>query len=658
MSVGQTLIEKIVERHAVGWPADKRVRSGDFVTVRPAQIMTHDNTSAVMQKFEAIGVTKFADPGQPVFALDHDIQNESEKNLAKYAAIQAFARRHGVAFYPAGRGIGHQVMIEEGYVLPGTLVVASDSHSNMYGAVGALGTPVVRTDAAGIWATGTTWWQVPELARVTLTGKLPTGATGKDVIIALCGAFNNDEVLNCCIEFAGEGVASLDMDARMTISNMTTEWGALAGVFGFDAITREYLLERAAVLAERGDVRPRLSADRLDKLEAELPRADAGAVYAKELTLDLSAVVPFVAGPDSVKKMQALPAFESAPIKIDKAYLMSCVNGRLADFESAAEVIRGKQVAEGVELYIAAASSEVEAQAKSGGSWDALVSAGAKTLPPGCGACIGLGAGTLAPGEVGISATNRNFKGRMGDRSASVYLASPAVVAASAVMGHIAGPEAIASGSPSASDEQLRASVRCEVTTRLASDALVELLEGFPQSMSGELLFLPVDNLNTDGIYGKDYTYREDLTPEEMAKAAFENYDPDFHQHARAGDLLVAGANFGSGSSREQAATAIMHCGIQLVIAASFSQTYKRNALNNGFIVLECPALVDRLRGKFPGDKRPTIRSGESGGVRFDASSIEAFGETFPFAPLGATAQQLVISGGLEALIKQQVSAR
>jgi homoaconitate hydratase len=294
MSVGQTLIEKIVERHAVGWPADKRVRSGDFVTVRPAQIMTHDNTSAVMQKFEAIGVTKFADPGQPVFALDHDIQNESEKNLAKYAAIQAFARRHGVAFYPAGRGIGHQVMIEEGYVLPGTLVVASDSHSNMYGAVGALGTPVVRTDAAGIWATGTTWWQVPELARVTLTGKLPTGATGKDVIIALCGAFNNDEVLNCCIEFAGEGVASLDMDARMTISNMTTEWGALAGVFGFDAITREYLLERAAVLAERGDVRPRLSADRLDKLEAELPRADAGAVYAKELTLDLSAVVPFV----------------------------------------------------------------------------------------------------------------------------------------------------------------------------------------------------------------------------------------------------------------------------------------------------------------------------------------------------------------------------
>ena len=201
--------------------------------------MTHDNTGAVIPKFKQIGATAIADPGQPVFAIDHDIQNTTPKNLEKYAKIEAFAREHGVDFYPPGTGISHQVMVEQGYVVPGALVVASDSHSNLYGAVAALGTPVVRTDAASIWATGVTWWQVPKVAKVVLKGKLSPGVTGKDVIIALCGLFNKDEVLNHAVEFVGDGVAHLSMDARMTIANMTTEWGALAGVFPFDEVTRE-----------------------------------------------------------------------------------------------------------------------------------------------------------------------------------------------------------------------------------------------------------------------------------------------------------------------------------------------------------------------------------------------------------------------------------
>src|SRR5436190_12416877 len=210
--MGLTFVEKIAARHADGLPPGAALRAGDFISIRPRHVMTHDNTGAVIPKFKQIGATAIADQAQPVFAIDHDIQNVSPENLAKYAKIEAFACEHGIDFYPAGTGISHQVMVEQGYVVPGSMVVASDSHSNLYGAIGALGTPVVRTDAASIWATGVTWWQVPPVAKVVLKGKLQPGVVGKDVIIALCGLFNNDEVLNTAVEFGGEGVASLTVD--------------------------------------------------------------------------------------------------------------------------------------------------------------------------------------------------------------------------------------------------------------------------------------------------------------------------------------------------------------------------------------------------------------------------------------------------------------
>src|SRR5438270_5049437 len=242
--MGLTLVEKIAARHADGLAAGTVVRAGDFVSIRPRHVMTHDNTGAVIPKFKQIGATAIADPGQPVFAIDHDIQNVTPKNLEKYAKIDACGQAHGIDFYPAGTAISHQVMVEQGYVFPGALVVASDSHSNLYGAAAALGTSVVRTDAASIWATGVTWWQVPKVAKVVLKGNLSPGVTGKDVIIALCGLFNKDEVLNHAVEFLGDGVANLAMAARMTIANMTTEWGALAGVFPFDQVTVNYLRSR------------------------------------------------------------------------------------------------------------------------------------------------------------------------------------------------------------------------------------------------------------------------------------------------------------------------------------------------------------------------------------------------------------------------------
>jgi homoaconitate hydratase len=651
--MSRTAIEKIVGRYVVGSDDGSCPCAGEYVRIRPKHVMTHDNTGAVIPKYEAI-VGKdapVADPRQPVFAMDHDIQNLTPENLGKYARIQAFAGRQGIDYYPPGRGIAHQVMVEEGYVTPGSLIVGSDSHSNLYGAVGAVGTPVVRTDAAAIWATGETWWQVPRQVKVVLEGEVDRarGVSGKDVIITLCGLFCQDEVLNCAVEFHGSGVASLSIEERMTISNMTTEWGALVGMFPFDDVLRQFLLERARHLARRGGT-PRYTDADVEAWWASRAEPDADARYDRIVTLDLASVTPHVSGPNSVKTMTALHEIERQSVKIDKAYLMSCVNARLSDFAAAARVFEeaGARVADGVEFYVAAASNEIEAEARSLGYWDRLTDAGVIALPPGCGACIGLGAGTLEPGEVGISATNRNFKGRMGSRDALCYLASPEVVAASAIRGIIAAPMSGAVQQPRGTCSVLETPER-RCGTR-------EIVEGFPRRVRGRVLYLPADNLDTDGIYGKDVTYRDDITRGQQGRYAMLNYDRSFHTIAREDDVVVGGRNFGTGSSREQAVTALMSLGIGMVIAASANQTYKRNALNNGFIVLECPDLVDRLAAMLASEVAADVRTivGPEVEVDFVASVIEFEGVSIGFDGLSPTAQELVAAGGSEAVVKRR----
>ena len=320
--MGQTIVEKIAQAHLAEGPK-RPLRTGDFVAIRPHRVMTHDNTSAVIKKFQTIGAKKIENPKQLVFALDHDIQNKEDSNLHKYQAIEGFAKHHGVDFYPAGSGIGHQIMVERGYVLPGSFVVASDSHSNMYGALGAVGTPIVRTDAAAAWATGDFWWQIPRSIQVVLEGSLPAGATGKDVIITLCGLYNHDEVLNSAVEFSGPGVASLSMDARFSISNMSTEWGPLVGWFPVDDVTIKYLQAVKQRLALQGIER---FADRdITNWSENPPQPDPDAVYAARIVLDLSQVTPHVSGPDTVRIMASLANIETQKTPIQKAYLLSCV---------------------------------------------------------------------------------------------------------------------------------------------------------------------------------------------------------------------------------------------------------------------------------------------------------------------------------------------
>ncbi|CAI7677873.1 unnamed protein product [Penicillium manginii] len=721
-AVPQTLTEKIVQQYAVGLAKDKFVKAGDYVTISPHRVMTHDNSWPVALKFMSIGASKIHDPNQIVMTLDHDVQNKTEKNLQKYQQIEDFAKLHGVEFYPAGRGIGHQVMIEEGFAWPGTLCVASDSHSNMYGGVSCLGTPIVRTDAASCWASGRTWWQLPAGAKVNLTGVLPPGVTGKDVIVALCGLFDKDDVLNHTIEFTGseETMRSLSVDDRLTIANMTTEWGALSGLFPMDDVLKGWMKGKATLgamgLAD-GDgsyktlASQRFTHEAIDKLFANPLAADKGAKYAKELYLDLASLSPYVSGPNSVKVATPLGELEAADIKVNKAYLVSCTNSRASDIAAAARVFKeaaeknGGQVpkiADGVEFYIGAASIPEQLAAEGAGDWQILIDAGATVLPAGCGPCIGLGTGLLEPGEVGISASNRNFKGRMGSPDAKAYLGSPEVVAASALSGKLSGPgwyktpenyagvirgegdgireedrmltneealekilgqmdDLIADGEKKFAPEPSSTEAEAEIAS---DDALTELYPGFPESISGEIVFCDADNINTDGIYPGKYTYQDNVSEETMAEVCMSNYDTDFAHLAKQGDILVSGFNFGCGSSREQAATAILAKKIPLVVSGSFGNIFSRNSINNALMGLEVPRLIARLREHYAAEgKALTRRTGWTLTWDVRRSQIEVQeGEggakwTHKVGELPANVQEIIAKGGLEKWVKNAIEA-
>ena len=581
----------------------------------------------------------------------------------------------------------------------------------MYGGVGCVGTAIVRTDAAALWATTKTWWQVPQIVRVNLTGKLAPGVTGKDIIVALCGNFNKDEVLNTGIEFVGDGVAHLTVDERLAIANMTTEWGALAGVFPVDDILLEWYAGQLRKLdfqkfrfgssPSPASTHPRLTSQRLDDLAKNPLRADADAFYSKNLTLDLSTLSPHVSGPNSVKVSTPLSTLSDQNITINKAYLVSCTNSRASDIKAAASVFEGgRKVAPGVEFYVAAASSVVQSEAEAAGDWATLVNAGAKVLPAGCGPCIGLGTGLLEDGEVGISATNRNYKGRMGSPRAKAYLASPAVVAASAVAGKICGPESLAADFPFAHKspvigieyfKEKGASSPAAAATQAASsdDAL---LPKFPTEFSGTVLFCPEDNLTTDALYPGKYTYQDDITPLKQSEVVMENYDPAFaelvssirpSEQAASSDsqapaytsrdgkglILIGGYNFGTGSSREQAATALRNAGIPLVLAGSFGDIFKRNAINNSLICLECPDLVEEMTQLFtPAGKRNqggkngelTVQPGwklkvDSGEGSITVTKGDGTTKTYPGRSVGKSVQEVWLAGGLEGWVKERI---
>jgi len=414
-----TFAERVLARAA----GKQRVVPGEIVVVHPAHVLSHDNTAAIIGKItdelDRYGVVS---PDLHVVVLDHVAPAASEKTATNHRKVRAYAERFGLRhFFDVGEGICHQVVVENGLALPGTIVVGSDSHTCSYGAMGCFSTGIDRTEAAALLLTGRTWLRVPHTVKVVLTGELPAGVGAKDLVLSLIGQLGADGASYQAVEFHGPGVATLDLEQRLTVSNMGVEMGAKIAVFPVDELTR-------AALAEAG----------VDESSWEEAWADEDASYLSEVHLDLAQVVPVLAMPHTVDNV--VPVSEQLGLEIHQALLGTCTNGRLSDLAVAADLLRGKRVHPGVRLLVLPASRSVLRAAMDAGYVQDLIDAGGVLLPPGCGPCLGAHQGVLAPGERCLSTANRNFKGRMGCREGEIVLASPATVAASALAGAVADP--------------------------------------------------------------------------------------------------------------------------------------------------------------------------------------------------------------------------
>ncbi len=439
---GQTFAEKALAR-AAGLPGTV---AGQVVDARPDIVLSHDNTAAIAKIFHTIGLERVAIPERLAITLDHAVPAPNANHARNHAEVREFVRAQGVRhFFEVGRGICHQVLSEEAVILPGQLILGADSHTPHFGWLGAFGAGIGRTEVAALWATGELWLRVPESLRIVVTGRLGRGITAKDLCLHLIGQHGADGGLYKSVEFSGPGLEALSLESRMVIPNMMAEFGVKNAYLPPDEQVFEYLAERRfrRPTADEGrwaagDRQPASAAEWRAELQAGALYPDADAAYAAVHTLDAAAIELTVACPHTVDSAQPLAAVRGT--RIHQAFIGTCTNGRLEDLAAAAEVVRGRRVAPGARLLVIPASSEVYLAALQRGYVQALMEAGAVFGTPGCGPCMGNHMGVLAPGEVCLSSANRNFKGRMGQPEAEIYLASPAVVAASALTGVITDP--------------------------------------------------------------------------------------------------------------------------------------------------------------------------------------------------------------------------
>ncbi len=423
----QTLTEKLLAR-ASGrdW-----VQPGEIVVVEPDVILSHDNSAAIATLFGQLPQRRVKYPERLAITLDHAVPPPTAKHARNHARIREFAREQGIKnFFEVGRGICHQVLCEEGLVGPGTTLLGADSHSTHYGWLGAFSAGVGRSEVAALWATGQLWLRVPQTMRISLTGGLRAGVTTKDLTISLIGQLSSDGATYMAVEFDGDGIGALSADSRAVLTNMMAEMGAKNACIAPDAGTWRWL--DATLRRTRPDDHDR----RLGFFRERALYPDPGANYAVHHIVDLSKIEPMVSCPHSVD--HALPLSEIAGRKVDVGFVGTCTNGRLEDIAAAAETVRGRRLQS--RLIVIPASSMALRDAAEAGYIADLIEAGATIGTPGCGPCMGVHQGVLAPGEVCVSSANRNFRGRMGEPDAEIYLANPAVVAASCVTGRLVHP--------------------------------------------------------------------------------------------------------------------------------------------------------------------------------------------------------------------------
>jgi len=411
----QTFSEKVLSRKA-----GRTARAGEVITVSPDSYLSHDNASAIIGEFKKLGLAGVAAPGKIVIVLDHIVPAADETYAQNHKTIREFVAAQAIPhFYDIQNGVCHQVFSEASFALPGNVIMGSDSHTTTYGAFGAFSAGVGRTEMASIWATDEIWLRVPETLRIEFRGRLAGGVSAKDAILKIIGDHGADRANYEAVEFAGPAAGDFSLASRMVLCNMAAEMGAKNGYFEPDDKTLEWLKSRA-------------------KGPFDIIRSDHGATYETVLSYDLAGIEPQVACPHTVDNVKPVAAVEGTTFH--QALIGTCTNGRLEDLEAAAKILKGRKIHRNVRALILPASREVYLDALKAGLMEIFLQAGCVILNPGCGPCLGAHEGILAPGEVVVATSNRNFKGRMGSRSAEIYLASPATVAASAVEGKIADP--------------------------------------------------------------------------------------------------------------------------------------------------------------------------------------------------------------------------
>jgi 3-isopropylmalate/(R)-2-methylmalate dehydratase large subunit len=587
---GKTFAEKIL-----GAP------TGSIVFKKPDIVLSHDNTASIESTFKKMNGENVADPGQILIVLDHNAPPTSEKLANDYQKIRSIVKKQGIKkFHDVGKGICHQLV--SFYAKPKMIIVGSDSHTCTAGAFNSFAAGIDRTETAGLWKQGETWFRVPESVKINLKGKLPKGVFAKDLALWIIGMIGASGADYMSIEYHGEGVKTLNLSDRMTIANLASEMGAKNAVFPADEVLAAFLGEKV-----------------------EGTWADADAEYFKEIEIDLNSVFPVASCPHNVDNVKAISEVQGT--KIHQALIGTCTNGRIEDMRIAAEILKGKKVHEDVQLLIIPASQMIYMLAMEEGLIKIFIDAGANILSPSCGPCLGTGQGIPADGYNVISTANRNFLGRMGNKNANIWLASPAAVAFSAIKGEITDPRGI--------------SVKDKFPFTIEQSKTVEVKQGEDRYSQCTWNYSDVDNLNTDQMFAGKLTYNINSSEaEKIMPYLFKGFDDSFAERVKQDDIIVAGANFGCGSSREHPSVGLAFAGVKAVICKSVNRIFYRSSVNQGLPIIVLPDVVDNFK---QGDK--VI-------IDFSNGFIKLNDKDFKFSPLPEKLMAIFNSKGLVNYVK------
>jgi len=578
-----TLLEKILAAHS------------KYKSVIPGQIVDINIDVRAARDFGGANVVKnirennltIDDPSKTVFTFDCNPTGSDQKYAVNQHICRLFARENGINVHDIDAGIGTHIMIDNGYVVPGTTAVSTDSHANILGAVGAFGQGMGDMDIAAAWNKGKIWFKVPKSVKINCSGDIPEEISAKDFVLNLLEKFGANTLLGYSIELYGKCIDELSLDERITISSMATEMGAIIILITPSEDVIEYCRQHS------------------DKKFSPV-YADPGAAYEQTFDIDVSGFFRMVSRPG--EPHDAVKINEVEGIKIDSAFIGSCTNGRMEDLRKTASLLENRHVAPGVVLKIVPATDDIWKKCLKEGLLDIYKKAGALVSNAGCAGCAAGQVGQNGPGEITISTGNRNFPGKQG--KGNVYLASPETVVASAIAGHITTPEKI----------PLKPSVFISPLKPAQSGKIIKHVNKNSEKQSvieGKVWLIARDNIDTDMIFHNKYLAVTDIR--EMGQYTFNNLrdHENFSKKAAAGDIVVTGKNFGSGSSRQQAVDCFISLGISGIIAESFGAIYERNAINAAFPIIICKSLndLDIVNGD---TLRVNLKSGEIHNLRND----------------------------------------